>query len=174
MGGQPPGQHQASWGVFQLSKFSGKPRAKQLGLRQKKSSVGTRPAISLPVPLPIGRLLYLRTVCLYRYCACEIMKFYLIFTCVDPDPYSDYESGSTKSLNMDPIRIRIHNTGTNRILIFSVGTGTGTSLLNSCEFSTGIILANSRHIISQQYSPPMRNIFAESCLEWKNIAINNI
>ena len=94
--------------------------------------------------------------------------FYLIFTCVDPDPYSDYESGSTKSLNMDPIRIRIHNTGTNRILIFSVGTGTGTSLLNSCEFSTGIILANSRHIISQQYSPQMRNIFAESFLERGN------
>ena len=40
--------------------------------------------------------------------------FYPIFTCVDPDPYSEYGSGSTKLLNKDPIRIRfriqIHNT----------------------------------------------------------------
>ena len=36
--------------------------------------------------------------------------FYPIFTCVDPDPYSKYGSGSTKLLNKDPIRIRIHNT----------------------------------------------------------------
>ena len=91
---------------------------------------------------------------------------------MNPDP--------PKSLNMDPIRIRIHNTGTNRILIFSVGTGSGTLLLNSCEFSTGTvsfwqIRATYRVIpVSQQYSPPMRNIFAESFLDWKNIASNNI
>ena len=34
-----------------------------------------------------------------------------IFACVDPDPCSEYGSGSRKLLNMDPIRIRIHNTG---------------------------------------------------------------
>ena len=38
---------------------------------------------------------------------------YPIFTCVDPDPYSEYgsRSGSRKLLNTDPIRSRIHNTG---------------------------------------------------------------
>ena len=36
---------------------------------------------------------------------------YPIFTCVDPDPYSEYESRrSTKMLNTDPIWIRIYNT----------------------------------------------------------------
>ena len=34
---------------------------------------------------------------------------YQIFICVDPDPYLDY--GSTKLLKMDPIWIRIRNTG---------------------------------------------------------------
>ena len=38
--------------------------------------------------------------------------FYPIFTCVDPNPYWEYVSGSTKLLNTDPIRIRIHNTAT--------------------------------------------------------------
>ena len=39
--------------------------------------------------------------------------FYFIFTCVDPDPYSEYGSGfgPKKLLNTDPIWIRIHNTG---------------------------------------------------------------
>ena len=37
--------------------------------------------------------------------------FYPIYACVDPDPYSEYGSGSRKFLNTDPIRIRIHNTG---------------------------------------------------------------
>ena len=32
-----------------------------------------------------------------------------IFACVDPVPYSEYGSGSTKLLNTDPIRI--HNAG---------------------------------------------------------------
>ena len=36
--------------------------------------------------------------------------FYPIFTCYNPDQYSEYGSGSTKHLNTDPIRIRIHNT----------------------------------------------------------------
>ena len=31
--------------------------------------------------------------------------FYPVFTCVDPDPYSEYGSGSTKLLNTDLIRI---------------------------------------------------------------------
>ena len=36
---------------------------------------------------------------------------YPIFTCVDPDPYSEYESSrSTKMLNTDPSWIRIYNT----------------------------------------------------------------
>ena len=34
---------------------------------------------------------------------------YPIFTCLDPNPYLEYESGSTKLLNMDPIWIRICN-----------------------------------------------------------------
>ena len=35
---------------------------------------------------------------------------YPIFTCVDPDPYSEYESSrSTKMLNTDPSWIRIYN-----------------------------------------------------------------
>ena len=38
---------------------------------------------------------------------------------MDPDPYSEYGSGSRKLLNTDPIRIRIHNTGHSSIL--SVG-----------------------------------------------------
>ena len=29
---------------------------------------------------------------------------------MDPDAYSEYGSGSTKLLNTEPIRIRIHNT----------------------------------------------------------------
>ena len=29
---------------------------------------------------------------------------------MDPDPYLEYESGSRKLLNTDPMRIRIHNT----------------------------------------------------------------
>ena len=37
----------------------------------------------------------------------------LQYTCVDPDPYSEYGSGSTKLLNTDPIRIRIHKTASN-------------------------------------------------------------
>ena len=32
---------------------------------------------------------------------------------MDPDP--EYESGSTKLLNSDPIRIRIHNTAANNL-----------------------------------------------------------
>ena len=38
---------------------------------------------------------------------------YPIFTCVDPDRYSEYGSGSKKLLNIgnDLIWIRIHNTG---------------------------------------------------------------
>ena len=40
--------------------------------------------------------------------------FLHIIVCVDPNPYSEYGSGSTKLLNMDPIWIRIHNTGSNR------------------------------------------------------------
>ena len=42
--------------------------------------------------------------------------FLHIIVCVDPNPYSEYGSGSTKLLNMDPIWIRIHNTGSNRQL----------------------------------------------------------
>ena len=38
---------------------------------------------------------------------------FLIFTCVDPDPYLDYGSGSTKLPNTVPIWIGIHNTGGN-------------------------------------------------------------
>ena len=34
-----------------------------------------------------------------------------MFTCVDPDTYSEYGSGSRKFLNTDPSWIRIHNTG---------------------------------------------------------------
>jgi hypothetical protein len=36
---------------------------------------------------------------------------FFIFSPLDPDPDSQYGSGSTKSLNPDPIRIRIHNPG---------------------------------------------------------------
>ena len=32
-----------------------------------------------------------------------------MFICPDPDPYSEYGSGSTKVVNTDPIWIRIHN-----------------------------------------------------------------
>ena len=35
---------------------------------------------------------------------------HLQFTCVVPDAYLEYGSGSKKVLNTDPIRIRIHNT----------------------------------------------------------------
>ena len=40
--------------------------------------------------------------------------FYPLFARVDPDPYSEYGSGSRKLLNTDPIRIRIHNTGSRK------------------------------------------------------------
>ena len=36
-----------------------------------------------------------------------------ILTCVDPDPYSEYGSGSTKLLNTDPNGIQIQNTASN-------------------------------------------------------------
>ena len=50
---------------------------------------------------------------LWRMNLCHLLSlFYPIFTCVDPDPYSQY--GSTKHLNMDPIRVRIHNTALSR------------------------------------------------------------
>ena len=42
-------------------------------------------------------------------------QMYPIFTCVDPDPYSDYGSGSTKLLNTTSIWIRIHNTAHSHI-----------------------------------------------------------
>ena len=35
---------------------------------------------------------------------------YTLFTCLDPDPYSEYGSESTKVPNTDPIWIRIHDT----------------------------------------------------------------
>ena len=38
------------------------------------------------------------------------LSYIIIFTCVDPDLYSEYGSRSTKVLNTDPICIRIHNT----------------------------------------------------------------
>jgi hypothetical protein len=38
---------------------------------------------------------------------------FLVFLPLDPDPDSQYGSGSTKSLNPDPIRIRIHNPAEN-------------------------------------------------------------
>ena len=43
---------------------------------------------------------------------CRYFIIYPIFTCVDPDPYWEYGSGSgsTKLLNTDPIGIWIHNT----------------------------------------------------------------
>ena len=37
---------------------------------------------------------------------------YSIFTSLDPDPYSEYKTGSTKVLNMDPIWILTERTGT--------------------------------------------------------------
>ena len=39
---------------------------------------------------------------------------YPLFTCVDPDPYSENRSESTKDLNTDPFWIRIHKTGPSR------------------------------------------------------------
>ena len=55
----------------------------------------------------VGQLsLWMVNLCLKYYTFCPL--FYPIFTCMEPDPYWEY--GSTKLLNMDPIRIRIHNT----------------------------------------------------------------
>ena len=57
---------------------------------------------------------------------------------MDPDPerYSEYESGSRKLLNTDPIQIRIHDTACNRgtvrchseNLFFESKSDTGTDL----------------------------------------------
>ena len=40
----------------------------------------------------------------------------LSYICMDPDPYGEYGSGSTKLLSTDPtqIRIWIHNNGQNK------------------------------------------------------------
>ena len=41
--------------------------------------------------------------------------FYPKFAFVDPDPYSEYGSGSRKLLSTDLIQIRIHNTDTSSV-----------------------------------------------------------
>ena len=45
----------------------------------------------------------------YRYLIWR--RFCVANSVVDPVPYSEYVSGSTKLLDTDPTRIRIHNTG---------------------------------------------------------------
>ena len=45
----------------------------------------------------------------YRYLIWR--RFCVANSVVDPVPYSEYGSGSTKLLDTDPTRIRIHNTG---------------------------------------------------------------
>ena len=55
--------------------------------------------------------LILRMVNLFFQSYTICLNFYFIFTCVDPDPHSEYGSGSTKILNTYPILIWIHNTG---------------------------------------------------------------
>ena len=45
-------------------------------------------------------------LCLQSYTFCLKFILYLVFTCLDPDLYSEYESGSTKVLNYAGLGIR--------------------------------------------------------------------
>ena len=64
---------------------------------------------------------------------------YSIFTCVDPDPYSEY--GSTKVLNTDSFWIWIHNTGKNYIWngLLTKSTGCVTRFMGCVRCDTCIV-----------------------------------
>ena len=69
-----------------------------------------------------------------------------IFTCLDPDPYSEYGSRSTRVLNADQIWIRIHNNAheswfswTSSVYLNFLGLSyfLGSSFLSSCPILGG-------------------------------------
>ena len=81
----------------------------------------------------------------YTFCLYFILLYTGIYI-VYPDPYPEYGSGSTKLLNMDPMRIRIHNTAEENVPFNVSNSGSYLSHLISTSPSTCIVKAPSSHL----------------------------